>query len=135
MITSTDKDKLLFLLCSQPYVETHINYSVDVIQSNTKLDSDNIFAILKYFERNGLISDLNPRNNIVFMTLHIEAHDLAEKGGFSVQDEIFKANIEKLQFEIENLRSKLEPDHLEYINKIATIGSAILGGLSLFPKS
>ena len=63
-----------------------------------------------------------------------ELHDFAQKGGFVIQEEIFKANIEKLGFEIDNLRKQLAPDKLDTLNKISSIASALFGGLALLPK-
>lgn len=66
--------------------------------------------------------------------MYIELHDFANKGGFAIQEEIFKANLDKLEFEIDLLRKQLSPDKLDSLNKISSIASALFGGLSLLPK-
>ena len=65
----------------------------------------------------------------------IEIHDFANKGGFAIQDEIFKSNIEKLGFEIDHLRQQLGPQNLDTLNKLSAIAAALFGGLALLPKS
>jgi hypothetical protein len=134
MITSYVKDKILFYLCDKAPLEKYLQIKTKELSNETKSDNETLTAILTQFEKFGFLSDLGINNTVTFFTPHIELHDFTSKGGFAIQEEIFKANIEKLGFEIDNLKKQLGPDHLDSIAKLSNIFTALLGGLSVFPK-
>ena len=86
------------------------------------------------FQRLGFIEHLNLRRSNIAFILRTDAHDYAQKGGFVAQEEVFKANIDKLLLEIDNLKKQLRPDQLDTANKISGIASALLSGFSLLHK-
>ena len=61
-----------------------------------------------------------------------EAHELWQRGGFFVQEEILKNNINKLALEIDLLSKQLSPDLIDKAQKISSIGKNILSALNLF---
>lgn len=67
----------------------------------------------------------------IFITTTLEAHDFLSHGGFYAQEEILKANINKLGLELEALSKELGPDFIEKANKISSIASNIISFLSL----
>jgi len=134
IITSPIKDKVLFYLCDQAIPEQLSSGNTNDMLKELEMDFDTFNAVMVQFQRFGFIEDLNLRRSAIHFILRTDAHDFAQKGGFAIQEEIFKANIEKLGFEIDNLRKQLAPDKLDTLNKISSIASALFGGLALLPK-
>lgn len=129
MITPELKDRILSDLVNSP-INSEVNINTDCDRYG--IDSDEYFAILQHFERLNLISMDACLGGEVFIQTHIEAHDLWRTGGFTGQETLLKANIEKLGMEIDKLSRDLSPKQLDTAQKIASIGSSILSVLSLF---
>ncbi|MEG0518290.1 MAG: hypothetical protein RR555_05420 [Bacteroidales bacterium] len=89
-----------------------------------------LIKMLNHFEEKGLIKQQRDLGGVE-VEFTVNAHDFIRLGGFKAQDELLKANIEKLGLEIDTLCKDLAPDQLDKATKIATIGSAILSALSL----
>ena len=134
MITTLTKDKILSYLCREAIPEQGASGNTNDILIELEIDFDTFNAVMVQFQRFGFIEDLNLRLSYIHFVLRTDAHDFYQKGGFAIQEEIFKANLEKLAFEIENLKKQLSPDKLDTLNKISSIASALFGGLALLPK-
>lgn len=132
IITPALKDSVLFYLCANAKAEQLSQGTTSDTLKELDMDFDTFNAIMVQFERFGFVEDLNLRHSHIMFILRTDAHDYAQKGGFVAQEEVFKANVEKLMLEIDNLRKQLTPDQLETANKISTISAAIFSGLSLF---
>ena len=141
MITPKLKDRVLDLLCSSTFeFDEHYNlpkkaFLEELFDKNepSKSCTENEFvSILSQFQRIGLISGYANNSQTVEFEVLVEAQDFYSHGGFQAQEEILKANIEKLGNELELLSKELAPDHLDMANKLAGIGSAILSALPLF---
>ena len=87
--------------------------------------------ILEEFERLELLTR-ECTNDGTTVTISAKAYDLHAHGGFTAQEELLKANINKLGYEIEALSKELEPKHLEKANQLASIAMAVLSALTLF---
>lgn len=131
-ITSSDKDRLLKVICETGTTESVYSYDLQGYLSSVELEFEQLKAILYQFERLGLISNLGLNHRIIRYSWHVEAMDMLQMGGFVGQEVLLKANIEKLLMEIEHLEKSLRPDQLEKANKITSIASGILTGLSLW---
>ena len=88
--------------------------------------------ILESFSELGLIADLNPMRGGHFLVLKLKAHDLFQRGGFSVMEALNEANIQKILFELETLQKQLKPDQIDALNKVTTIASSLATVLSAF---
>ena len=134
IVTPTIKDKVLFELRDKLPLETFRYVDTKELMDSTETDFETLKAILYQFMKFGFLSEasVGRENSTIIVTADL--HDYAHSGGFAVQEEIFKANIEKLGFEIENLRKQLGPDKLETVNKISSIAAAIFSGLALLPR-
>lgn len=126
------KDKVLNYLCDECPLEQQVSDNTKNTLKELEISFDEFNAIMNQFQRYGILEDLNLRHNHCSFVLLTEAHDYVRQGGFTIQEEVFKGNIEKLMLEVENLKKEIAPDHLESINKISGIASAILSGLSIF---
>lgn len=120
------KDKVLEYLCALNCFEKHINVKTENIRQCTGLTFAEINAILLYFDRNGFISELNCRSEIIYFIVHLEASDFFSRGGFFAQEELLKKNIEKLLLEIESLKPSI-PEKVATITSIAANITAALG--------
>lgn len=87
--------------------------------------------ILEEFEKLDLLS-IESTNDGITVTISAKAYDMHAHGGFTAQEELLKANINKLGYELEVLSKELEPKHLEKAEKISSIAMAVLSALTLF---
>ena len=68
----------------------------------------------------------------IFFQLNAKAHDFYSHGGFMAQEEMLKANIQKLSNELDLLAKQLSPDLLEKASSISAIGANIIAALAFF---
>jgi len=134
MITASIKDKILFYLCTASKPEQILSGKTEDVLEELGVDFDTFNAVMVQFQRFGFIEDLNLRRSNIHFILRTDANDYAQKGGFAVQEEIFRANLEKLQLEIENLKKQLGPNKLDTLSKISSIIQTLFTGLALLPK-
>lgn len=87
--------------------------------------------ILEEFEKLDLLS-IESTNDGITVTISAKAYDMHAHGGFTAQEELLKANINKLGYELDVLSKELEPKHLEKAEKISSIAMAVLSALTLF---
>lgn len=132
LITPSIKDKVLLFLCTEITPEQVISANTNDFLKELNMEFDIFHAILNQFERFGFVSHLNLRRSYISLAVLTEAHDYFQKGGFTGQEELFKVNLEKLNYEIENLKKELAPDLLDKANKISGLISTLFSGLSLF---
>lgn len=128
MITVELKDRIL-----NDFVNTGINIAVDIHETckNYDIDSGILCLILDQFEKFGYIQQQKFLGGAILVSPLADAHDLVRQGGFTVKEELLKANIEKLGLEIDLLCKQLTPDQLEQAHKITAIGASILSTLKL----
>lgn len=124
MITFVEKDKVLSFLCSKNQPEQMVIYSLTDLLKESKMSFEELNAIFSYFQRNKLISANSLRRKMPFFQtiVYMEAFDLYQKGGYAVVEEQLTKNLEKLNLELESLRS-------EFPEKTATL-TAIIGAIT-----
>ena len=134
LVTAELKDKVLSVLCSweDMYPEQYVVINTADFLKKADVNSRAAFAILNYFKRIGIIEDLSfmhsaPEFRLVINT---EAFDIANRGGFVVQEQLLQKEVEKLLLEIERLKPTLgdKAEHISTIaNNIAGITGTIIG--------
>lgn len=134
MITPIIKDSVLKWLCLNLEPEVLCKIDIADLLKTTNLTFDALNSVLTYFQRIGFIEELNARRVAVFLILRVEASDFLLRGGFVEQEEILESNIKKLLLEIKDLEKQVSPHHLETVNKVSSIASTILSGLSFLHK-
>lgn len=134
MITPAIKDNVLKWLCLNLKPESLYTINMADLLKTANIDFDTLNSVLSYFERIGLIAELNSRRVAIHLIVRVEANDFLLRGGFVGQEELLETNIKKLLLEIDNLKKQLGPDKLETVNKLSSIASAVFSGLSLFGK-
>lgn len=128
MITAELKDRILKSL-----VETgnRLTTNIHTDAADYDTDPDTYSLILDQFERQGYLSQSKCMGGEALLFLNAEAHDMVRLGGFVAQEEMLKANIQKLGLEIDLLCKELTPDLLDKAQKISAIGGSILAALKL----
>lgn len=90
--------------------------------------------IFDQFVSKGLVKKERRSSESYYVTLTAEFFDFVRHGGFTAQEELLLANLNKLLLEIETFEKDLSPNLLEKANKIASIAGSIATGLGLFMK-
>ena len=129
LITSTIKDQVLSSLISVNSIGITANLYEESRDLN--LPPDVIESIYDYFEEIGLIT-LEKTYDSIEIKMKPKAFDLYSHGGFTAEEELLKANLQKLDHELRILSDKLSPSLLETSNKISSIASCIVSALALF---
>lgn len=129
MITAKLKDDILFDLTS--YQKISIELSISKKSESFNIQKDMYCAIIEHFSRKGFLRINTETSSTYIIELSIDIFDYANRGGFTAQEMILKANIEKLSLEIDNLFKNLSKDSLEIASKIASIGGTILSAIDL----
>ena len=129
-ITPKLKDDLLADLLSVESMGVQNNVHSCAKEFDTS--SDIIEALYDQFEEMGLLQQTKCLGGTIIFQLKAKAHDFYRHGGFAAQEELLKANIQKLSDELDLLAKQLSPDLLEKANSLSTIGVNILTALSLF---
>lgn len=132
LITPTIKDEILTFLV--------VNYDLNAVYPRCDLkpllkivdSKSHLQAIFKQFERLGLINNGTVSSLCYSVSINVEAHDFLGRGGFIAQEEILKANINKLGLELENLPKELEPKNAEKASLIAALAANITTALGFF---
>ena len=100
LITAEMKDRLLKRLCEYPVSQsvTEIDYTDLDIKKNE------YYAILKTFEDDGLVDLIDASScdgtSYLIGGVNEEAHAFLQRGGYTLQDEAFKASLNKLFMEL-----------------------------------
>ncbi len=129
LITPQMKDLALEYLLSSNSLEIDIN-NRELSQYCGCLPFQ-VGLILEEFEKMELLT-IESTNDGSTVTISAKAYDMHTHGGFTAQEELLKANINKLGYELEVLSKELEPKHLETANKLSSIAMAVLSALELF---
>ena len=129
MITPAIKDKLLGYLIAQEQIDFDIDFHDLYEQTGIRFDIANM--ILEYFERFSLISYQSSKGYSC-VSLNAEIYDFFNHGGCTAQEELLRANLEKLNLELLKLSKDIEPSRLETVSTITAIAGNIATALGLF---
>lgn len=129
LITPQMKDLALEYLLSSNYLEIDINNRE--FSEYCGCLPFQVRLILDEFEKLELLK-IESTNDGVTVTISAKAYDMHVHGGFTAQEELLKANINKLGYELDALSKELEPKHLDKAEKISSIAMAVLSALTLF---
>ena len=128
MINNETKDRVLSSLCNLQCFESMIYIDLKELLSETDTTFNELQAILMQFQRLGFVSDVNMRHLSpqILIIVYLEALEFYQKGGFQMQDEILRLNLEKLKLEVEQL-SKDYPEKALTFSSILSNISTVLG--------
>ena len=104
MITPELKDAVLKFICENYPLDGYLGVPFKKLKPHLpSITANELLAILSQFQRRGLIEDFNCHPDNVAFVLLLEATDFLQRGGFTIQEELFKTTYEKLQLEVESL--------------------------------
>jgi len=128
MINNETKDRVLTALCNLQCFESMMFIDLKELLSETETTFGELQAILMQFQRLGFVSDVNMRHLSpqILIVIYLEALEFYQKGGFQMQDEILRLNLEKLKLEVEQL-SKDYPEKALTFSSILSNISTVLG--------
>lgn len=127
MITSEIKDRVL-----SDFVLYPEGKAISVPDEALKygIDRPTFTSLLLYYNRHCFIEAAGDFSGILRVIPTVEAHDVLRLGGFVAQEELLKANIQKLGLEIDLLSKELASSNLlEKAQRIASLGNSILSFL------
>lgn len=129
MVTPEIKDKLLGYLITQKKINFDINFND--LYEQTGISYEVASIILQHFHNKGFITTECYKIGC-WVRLNVEIYDFFNHGGFTAQEELLRANLEKLNLELLKLSKELEPSKLETINTITSVVGNIAAALGLF---
>ena len=118
MITPEEKDKVVAYIMSMDHISSSIFYKS---VKGLNVTENEFYMILEQLDRMGLIKQFGGYS----VTKRAELHDFVRRGGFVGQEELFKANIEKLNAELLVLSKELEEPYAKRIKMLLDISVAI----------
>ena len=130
LITPQIKDKILSDLISLD--DSFIDIEFDSICMQYEISSNQFEMVIKQFIEMGLFENKGGCiGGNILLSPTMKAYDFLSHGGFYAQEEILKANINKLGLELELLSKELEPNFIEKANNISSIVNNIISFLNL----
>lgn len=129
IITPSLKDDIL-----NDFISQGMSFATSFHENSLKFDTTfKVYeAIVKQFEEMNLLECDRMLGGNAFINLTAYAHDFYNRGGFQAQEEILKANINKLGLELEKLSEDLEPKFAQRANTLSAIAANIVTALGLF---
>lgn len=115
------------------FTEIGMSFSVELSEYANEFNTEQtvIAEILDQFERLVFLRQQKYMGDVILVNLTIDAFDFVNRGGFLVQEELLKANIQKLGLEIDLLCKELSPNLLEKAHKISAIGASIASAIKI----
>lgn len=132
MITIKDKDNLLSYILSQEKDCFVVEYK-DVFPNN-EIKEFEFHLLMEQFAQKGLLRSAKRMSHGSYIRLSADIYDFHSHGGFAAQEELLRANIEKLSYELDELSKSSDPLVVDRASKIAGIASSIATVLGLFTK-
>lgn len=124
LITCSLKDEIL-----RGFIERNeASFSADIkeMANHYNISWVTMMAILEHFENLGFIKREKTLEGETIFYIKVPAYDFFSHGGFLAQEELLKANLEKLILEIESLKPSI-PDKVESLTAIASNIATALG--------
>ncbi|MFI3302769.1 MAG: hypothetical protein SNI18_06330 [Rikenellaceae bacterium] len=128
MITPKIKDDVL-----RSFIQFGMRCETNVRKdcSDFNLTYEEYDALIRQFEELNLLNARRCLGGRTIIQLNVNAHDLINRGGFYAQEELLKANIEKLSLELQSLVKQLEPSLAKKAKEILSLGANILSATSV----
>lgn len=131
MITPANKDKILAAIASRDESAFYIYY--DDIFQDKEISLSKFELILYQMVKIGLLKKVSPTtSSSCYVEPTAELFDFLSHGGFIAQEEILRANLEKLDYELMKLAKEIDPSLSTSVEKITGIAASIATALNLF---
>lgn len=131
IITPPIKDKVLQAILAEDNIPCTIHYPI--VFPDKEITGQQMKLLLNQFVNIGLLDKVVETGGHSFwIRINANIYDFFQHGGFEVQEEILKANIQKLSYELEVLSKESIPGLKERVAGISAIAASISTALSLF---
>lgn len=130
MITPEIKDKVLCVIVASKEPVFDLTYE-DVFPEK-EISKRHFELILIQFMENGLLRKATDCGSYFFISISANIYDFFNHGGFIAQEEILRANLQKLDYELTKLSQDIDPGLTDRVVKITGIAASIATALSLF---
>lgn len=131
IITPKIKDKALQAILAETSIPCTIYYS-NVYPDKEITDRQMELIIQQFVNMKLLDKFVRTADGAFWIRINANIYDFFNHGGFEVQEEILKANIEKLSYELDILSRDATPGLKDKITNISAIAASIATVLSLF---
>lgn len=133
MITPAVKDKVLASIITEDNTILILEYRK--VFPNQEISVNEFFLVLEQFVKLGLlkkVSKWGAEAGNIYLTADI--YDFYQHGGFTAQEELLQANMEKLSYELSKLAEEANPANITRINTLTGIAASITTALGLFTR-
>ena len=99
---------------------------------NKEISKRQFELILLQFEEMGLLRKAERHGTSFLISISANIYDFFNHGGFVVQEELLRANLQKLDYELTKLAKEINPGLTDRIANITGIAASIATALGLF---
>lgn len=131
-MNSSTKDEVIKYLTETFETTPQIQVSSRELAKYFDVRDDMLRLYLKQLHRMQLIDYSELASGYIMLMPNMELYDFHSRGGFTVQDDLLKKNIEKLHLEIEKLKPHFS-EKAGMFASLSTIGNTILSALQFLP--
>lgn len=114
-ITAEEKDKILNAILAAANGSATANIDYDDI-SNIEISKDQYEMVLKEFKKKGPIDYIGYGTEN--LTINSEISNFAEKGGFTVERDLYTISFDVLELQLKRLEKELSPDTTAKVNSV-----------------
>jgi hypothetical protein len=132
MINSYTKDVIIKWLITNFEPTPQIQVSSSDLAACFDISDHVLRLFLKQLHRMQIIDYSELGAGHIMLMPHMELYDFHSRGGFTVQDELLKKNIEKLHLEIEKLKPHFSEKAGMFAN-LSAIAGTIMSALKFLP--
>ena len=121
MITPEIKDKVLCAIVASK--EPVFNLTYEDVFPEKEISKRHFELILIQFVETGLLRIATNNGSYFFISISANIYDFFNHGGFIVQEEILRANLQKLDYELTKLSQDIDPGLTDRVVKISGIAA------------
>jgi hypothetical protein len=133
MITPEIKDRILTHIVSKDIVLCFFKYNE--VFPEKEITYDEFILVLEQFVRLGLLETAKEvSEEQCYIVIRADIYDFHRRGGFVAQEEILRANLEKLNYELLKLAKDITPSATGQIEAITRIAASVATALRLFTR-
>jgi hypothetical protein len=131
MITPEIKDRILTHIISRDVLLFYLKY--DEVFPEKDISFNEFILVLEQFVRIGLLETAKEvTREQCYIVICADIYDFHRHGGFVAQEEILRANLEKLNYELLKLSEEMDASGMTRIHRITGIAASVATALRLF---
>lgn len=130
MITPEIKDRVLCAIVASK--EAVFDLAYEEVFPEKEISKRHFQLILIQFVETGLLRKATDYGSCFNISISANIYDFFNHGGFIAQEEILRANLQKLDYELTKLSQDIDPGLTDRVVKISGIAASIATALSLF---